>query len=148
VNIRPAEPADRPALQALAAQSLPSWPADAFAPADARQTLVAELPPHGLVGFVVVQFAFDEAELQALAVAAGFRRQGLGAALTDAAVACARRRRARVMFLEVRAGNHAAQALYRRLGFETFGQRRRYYRDPEEDAVLMRATLNTPPPHG
>ena len=146
MNIRPAEPADRSALQALAAQSLPSWPADAFAPADARQTLIAELPPHGPVGFAVVQFAFDEAELQALAVAAGFRRQGLGAALTDAAVACARRRRARVMFLEVRAGNRAAQALYRRVGFVVYGRRPRYYRDPEEDAVLMRAALDTPLP--
>lgn len=146
MTIRPAEAADRSALQALAAEALPSWPPDAFAPADARQTLVAELPPHGLVGFAVVQFALDEAELQALAVAAGFRRQGLGAALTDAAFACARRRRARVMFLEVRAGNHAAQALYRGLGFEAYGRRPRYYRHPEEDAVLMRTGLDAPLP--
>ncbi len=146
MNIRPAEAADRAALEALAAAALPSWPPAAFAPADARQILVAELPAHGVAGFVVVQFALDEAELQALAVAAAHRRQGLGAALTDAAFACARRRRARVMFLEVRASNRAALQLYRRAGFEIYGKRPRYYRDPNEDAVLMRAALDSPLP--
>lgn len=142
MNIRPADPADRPALEALAADALPSWPRDAFAPAEARQVLVAEVPPHGVVGFAVVQFALDESELQALAVAPTRRRQGLGAALTDAAFACARRRRARVMFLEVRISNRAALALYGRLGFAIYGRRARYYRDPEEDAVLMRLNLS------
>jgi ribosomal-protein-alanine N-acetyltransferase len=46
--------------------------------------------------------------------------------------------------LEVRAGNVAAQSLYRRFGFEVVGRRRQYYRDPVEDALLMNATLRPP----
>jgi ribosomal-protein-alanine N-acetyltransferase len=44
----------------------------------------------------------------------------------------------------VRAGNIAAQALYRRYGFEVVGRRRQYYREPPEDALLMRASLKSP----
>ena len=40
-------------------------------------------------------------------------------------------------YLEVRASNHAAIALYTRLGFRVCGRRPNYYRDPEEDAVLV-----------
>ena len=40
-------------------------------------------------------------------------------------------------FLEVRASNLAAQDLYRKFGFEESGVRRRYYRDNDEDAILM-----------
>jgi ribosomal-protein-alanine N-acetyltransferase len=40
--------------------------------------------------------------------------------------------------LEVRASNHPAIGLYRRLGFAETGRRKRYYRDPMEDAVQMR----------
>jgi ribosomal-protein-alanine N-acetyltransferase len=51
---------------------------------------------------------------------------------------------AQAAILEVRAGNVAAQALYRRYGFEVVGRRRLYYREPPEDALLMRASLTTP----
>ena len=43
--------------------------------------------------------------------------------------------------LEVRAGNEAAQALYRHFGFEVTGRRRNYYREPTEDALVMTLTL-------
>jgi ribosomal protein S18 acetylase RimI-like enzyme len=42
--------------------------------------------------------------------------------------------------LEVRASNHAAQSLYRKLGFEEFNVRRRYY-DDGEDAIEMKLQL-------
>ena len=40
-------------------------------------------------------------------------------------------------FLEVRAGNDAAQAMYKKFGFEVTGIRPKYYRDNDEDAILM-----------
>jgi ribosomal-protein-alanine N-acetyltransferase len=46
--------------------------------------------------------------------------------------------------LEVRAGNAAAQSLYRRNNFEFAGRRRNYYHDPVEDAVIMDAILKRP----
>jgi ribosomal-protein-alanine N-acetyltransferase len=60
------------------------------------------------------------------------------------AVASAVRQGARAAILEVRAGNFAAQSLYRRYGFEVVGRRRQYYREPPEDALLMRASLKSP----
>jgi ribosomal-protein-alanine N-acetyltransferase len=52
-------------------------------------------------------------------------------------LAWAQRQGARRMELEVRISNRAAIALYERAGFVQDGRRRGYYRDPEEDAVLM-----------
>jgi [ribosomal protein S18]-alanine N-acetyltransferase len=40
-------------------------------------------------------------------------------------------------FLEVRESNLAAQDLYRKFGYEETGRRRRYYKDNDEDAILM-----------
>ena len=45
------------------------------------------------------------------------------------------------VFLEVRAQNSAAQALYRSLGFVQTGLRRNFYATPADDAVLMQKTL-------
>ena len=44
---------------------------------------------------------------------------------------------ARSVLLEVRAGNEAAQNMYKRFGFEEVGRRERYYKDNNEDAILM-----------
>ena len=41
------------------------------------------------------------------------------------------------LFLEVRAGNRPALSLYKKLGFTETGQRRSYYRNPIDDAVIM-----------
>ncbi|MGH9483296.1 MAG: ribosomal protein S18-alanine N-acetyltransferase, partial [Terriglobales bacterium] len=79
-----------------------------------------------------------EAELQSLAVRPESRRAGIGAALLAEALAALRRLGVRTVFLEVREGNAAAQAFYRRAGFKIFGRRPRYYREPDEAAVLMR----------
>jgi ribosomal-protein-alanine N-acetyltransferase len=53
----------------------------------------------------------------------------------------AREMRATRLTLEVRAGNEAAQALYRGFGFDVVGRRPRYYTDDGEDALVM----STPP---
>ena len=45
------------------------------------------------------------------------------------------------MYLEVRESNQAARAVYAARGFEQVGRRKRYYRDPIEDALVLRATL-------
>jgi len=44
---------------------------------------------------------------------------------------------AQTSFLEVRASNIAAQEMYRKFGYEESGRRRRYYKDNDEDAILM-----------
>ncbi|WP_263419228.1 ribosomal protein S18-alanine N-acetyltransferase [Terriglobus albidus] len=77
------------------------------------------------------------AELEAIVVASAYRRNGLGNGLLRYLLGEAQAAGAIRLILEVRSGNTAARALYRGLGFQEEGLRRRYYRDPVEDAVLM-----------
>jgi ribosomal-protein-alanine N-acetyltransferase len=94
---------------------------------------VGMVPPSGQ-GEVV-------AELESVAVAHSARRAGTGRALCAAVLAWSREQGAESIALEVRASSAAAIALYGDLGFVTAGRRPRYYREPEDDALLMRLPL-------
>lgn len=78
-----------------------------------------------------------EAHIMTIATHPDFRRQGLGRRLLEAMIGHARDAGAIEITLEVRAGNHAAQAMYAMMGFVVVGVRKRYYTDNGEDAVLM-----------
>src|SRR5437763_5450718 len=95
----------------------------------------------GIAGFIVARVVADEMHVNNVAVRTEFRRQGLAAQLLQTIMECGRLAGARMAFLEVRAGNKAAQALYNRCGFEAAGRRRRYYSNPVEDALLMSVSL-------
>jgi ribosomal-protein-alanine N-acetyltransferase len=90
-----------------------------------------------VVGYAVLWFAADEAELGDIAVLPESRGRGLGRWLLEAALAEAARRGARAVYLEVRESNTAARRLYERAGFDTAGVRPNYYTQPTEDAILM-----------
>lgn len=94
-----------------------------------------------LYGFVAARVNVDELHINNIGVRDEARRRGLGSALLLAALTAGRRLGAESALLEVRAGNLPAQALYRRQGFEAVGRRRNYYREPPEDALVMRASL-------
>jgi ribosomal-protein-alanine N-acetyltransferase len=94
-----------------------------------------------VAGFIVARVVADEMHVNNVAVRTEFRRQGLAAQLLQTVLECGRCAGARMAFLEVRAGNRAAQALYHRCGFEPAGRRRRYYSNPLEDALLMSVSL-------
>ncbi|MCE8042781.1 GNAT family N-acetyltransferase [Billgrantia desiderata] len=101
-----------------------------------------------LVAHAVVARLPFEAELQAMLVAPAMRRRGLAATLLTAVVTQCRRWGSERLLLEVRAGNAAAVALYRRAGFNEDGRRRGYYPPLEgttganrEDAILMSRRL-------
>lgn len=93
------------------------------------------------VGKVIDAGADRLAELESVAVRNEMRRQGVGQALCHAVGEWCRAQGATVLELEVRAANAGAGALYGRLGFERVGLRRGYYRDPVDDALLMRLKL-------
>ena len=95
----------------------------------------------GVVGYAVSWCVVDEAELANLAVVPEMRGQGVGASLLDRAIADARDAGCVVMHLEVREANVAARALYESRGFTMVGRRKRYYREPVEDALILRAQL-------
>ena len=91
-----------------------------------------------LAGYVGSQTVMDETDMMNLAVAPQFRRQGVGEALVNALTASLKELGSRCLTLEVRASNEAARALYGKLGFTEIGRRRGYYRDPREDALILR----------
>jgi [ribosomal protein S18]-alanine N-acetyltransferase len=94
-----------------------------------------------ILGYVVAWFVMDEAEIANLAVSDAARRTGIGARLLDRALEAAARRKARLVFLEVRESNAAAQALYASRHFAVAGRRAKYYRKPDEDALVLRREL-------
>jgi [ribosomal protein S18]-alanine N-acetyltransferase len=91
-----------------------------------------------VLGYVVIWLVADEAELANLAVAPERRREGIGRYLLDAAMAEALAGGAKSLYLEVRESNVAARALYGGRGFLAVGRRTAYYRNPTEDALLLR----------
>ena len=119
--------------------SLP-WPARSFqfelTDNVASRSWVAELDWQ-VVGMIVLWLIVDEAHIATLATHPDFRRQGIGKQLLVHALAAVKAEGAHKAFLEVRAGNTVARAMYRRFGFAEEGRRPRYYKDNNEDAILM-----------
>lgn len=105
-----------------------------------RIVLIAE-SVNECVAFGVLGLAGDNAEIESLAVSAEWRRRGIGRDLCTHLLNWARARDAKVASLEVRVSNVAAHALYHSLGFREVALRRSYYRDPEEDALVMTRDL-------
>ena len=99
------------------------------------------LSGESVVGYAVSWCVIDEAELANLAVVPTMRGQRIGAALLDRSMGDARQAGCVVMHLEVRESNAAARALYESRGFGMVGRRKRYYREPVEDALILRARL-------
>ncbi|MGC9197541.1 MAG: GNAT family N-acetyltransferase [Acidobacteriaceae bacterium] len=96
-----------------------------------------------LLGFSAGCCRGELAELESIATAVSARGLGIGRALCRRLMEWCREQGAHAIELEVRASSKVALGLYRSLGFAEQGLRRKYYRDPIEDAVLMSADLRT-----
>jgi len=155
--IRLATPEDATAIFALeqTVQEAAHWSAAEYAqmlqPQDEKTALrrwVYVCEDGGVAGFIVVKLLRmgkeAQAEIENLAVSPAARRRGTGSALCRKALQELHREGARRVELEVRAGNLAALALYRSMGFETTGIRPDYYSKPKEDAQLLCARLPVP----
>ena len=148
IRIRPLEPADIEAVMALAdsLDSAPHWTRDMYASmtesaiAPLRVALVAETSS-AVVGFAVAGHVAPEANLDSIAVAAAFQRRGVASVLLCALSEALAGMGVTEILLEVRASNLPAQAFYRSMGFDEQSRRPKYYSNPVEDAVLMRAIL-------
>jgi [ribosomal protein S18]-alanine N-acetyltransferase len=90
-----------------------------------------------VAGFIAARLAPEELHINNVAVREAYRRRGIGDALLATILERGKERGARKAFLEVRASNVAAQALYARHGFEIAGRRAHYYSEPSEDALVM-----------
>lgn len=93
------------------------------------------------LGYCAFRVVADEMHIHNLVVHPARRRRGYGHRLLREAIDEAVRCGARRAYLEVRRGNQAARALYAAFGFRESGLRRDYYREPEEDALVLAGEL-------
>jgi len=145
VRIRPMTLTDIPDVVAIdrLSFSMP-WPERSYryelTENAAARLLVAEVPASPrlrVAGYVGLWLLVDEAHISTIAVHPTDRGRGIGETLLRAALDVAARIGAELATLEVRASNLAAQNLYRKHGFAVVGSRTAYYKDNQEDAVLM-----------
>ena len=111
----------------------------------ATNAMTDSIPGRKVAGFIISRLVAGELHINNVAVRPEVRRRGVGARLLAAVLSHGRSQAARLAFLEVRAGNAAAQGLYRRCGFQVVGRRKAYYAQPVEDALLMSLSIETQP---
>lgn len=154
IELRLAQASDIDAIVTLerSTESAPHWPLTAYSAileeTESRRCLIVAYSGEVLAGFAVglVHPASTDgggciAELESVVVATAARRAGIGRALCSAVLDWSRSRNATEVVLEVRAASTGVIALYSALGFAETGRRPRYYREPEDTAVLMRLKL-------
>ncbi|MBE5996350.1 MAG: ribosomal-protein-alanine N-acetyltransferase [Lachnospiraceae bacterium] len=90
-----------------------------------------------ILGYAGVLMVPDESDITKISVRPDQRRKGIGKALLKALQAKMPEHGVRKIFLEVRVSNAAAIRLYESCGFEQVGERKKYYSDPVEDALVM-----------
>lgn len=96
-----------------------------------------------LAAFAITQVVLDEATLFNIAVDPAYQRRGLGRELLEHLIQTLEQRDVFTLWLEVRASNAPAIALYESLGFNEATIRRNYYptASGREDAIVMALPL-------
>lgn len=89
-----------------------------------------------VIGYISISIVLNEASINTIAIDKNYRRKGAARSLIKHALT-ALDSRCDFLTLEVRESNLAAISLYSSLGFEEVGKRPRFYRDPDETAILM-----------
>ena len=90
-----------------------------------------------IVAYVIARLIAPEAEIYRVAVRGDKRRRGIGYRLLDYAIKTERGQGLETVFLEVRESNVPARNLYKAHGFKEIGERKNYYHNPTENAVIM-----------
>ena len=91
-----------------------------------------------VAGYVGSQTVLDGADMMNIAVAPQYRRQGIAEQLVEKLAASVKEKGAVCLTLEVRSSNAPAICLYEKMQFKQVGRRPNYYRNPKEDALIMR----------
>ena len=91
-----------------------------------------------VIGYVGSQTVLGWSDMMNVAVHPDHRRKGVGESLVIALEEALKAQESTCLTLEVRASNDPARTLYEKLGFAEVGRRKNYYRNPKEDALIMR----------
>lgn len=143
-EIRPATVEDLEAIDAIETVSNSSpWTRAAFVVEMEREVSRVEVVTVDRVvaGFIVHWLVAGEGHILNVAVSPEFRGQGLGVALVEYVLQAARLAEGTYVMLEVREGNAPARGLYARMGFKRIAERKTYYRDNGETALVLGLVL-------
>ena len=91
-----------------------------------------------VAGYIGSQSVMGETDMMNVAVHPDYRKQGIATALIVGLVEELRKLGSHCLTLEVRASNENAIRVYRKLDFQEVGCRKNYYRNPKEDALILR----------
>ena len=91
-----------------------------------------------VLGYVGSQTVMGETDMMNVAVHPDYRKQGIATGLITELIGALKKRESHCLTLEVRASNEPAKNLYKILDFEEIGIRKNYYRNPREDALILR----------
>ena len=91
-----------------------------------------------VVGYVGSQTVLGETDMMNIAVHPDYRKQGIATDLIQSLIDALSKQGSHSLMLEVRQTNEPAKRLYESLGFETVGIRKNYYRNPRENALILR----------
>ena len=140
----PARESDLDALVSIDRGSPRAWTREAFAAEfdHTPPTLFVLRSSGDAVAVVVARFQIPDLDIVNLAVSPNLRGRGLGRRLLASLLDQAASGGVQSVFLEVREGNEEARRLYRSAGFEETQRRPGFYRDPVEDAILMRLEMS------
>lgn len=140
-KIRPMKEEDAARVAAMDAENFSDpWSFEAFQKIyfDKNYIVLISEEEGIILGYCVLLCAGTQADITKVCTAARERRKGIAAALLSALFEEGKERKTEEYFLEVREGNTAARALYKKMGFEEIGTRKNYYEKPRENAVLMK----------
>ena len=118
-----------------------AWSEKIVADEVAKERVIVIKDKADIVGYCIFMVAADEGEILRIAVDNAQRKNGYGKKLLSFAIDEMKRQGVISVFLEVRAANSAARALYDSIGFEEIGQRKKYYTNPEEDAIIYKLEI-------
>ena len=147
VTFRPMQFDDVPVVAAIDKVSFPSPWSESTYRQELRENRAAHLyvaEQHSelkgraeIVGYVGFWYIVDEVHISTIAVHPTLRRRGIGRMILNHALEQARALGAELVTLEVRESNRGAIELYRAFGFTLRGRRPGYYKDTDEDALVM-----------
>ncbi len=147
IILLPAElPAEDPVLDQLAAIEKVCFGKDAWNKdmilSSIRQSCTQiwaakDMQSSKIFAYAILYQAGDEGDIANIAVLPDYRRMGIGSMLLDTMLQQAKDAEVRSVYLEVRQSNIPAIQLYLSRGFYKIGERKKYYKNPSEDALLM-----------
>lgn len=106
-----------------------------------RYYVAKDFDKNEVIAFAGVMIVADEAELLNIAVVEEYRRQGIAQRLLEQLFVDSKRCGAYRMLLEVRKSNSGARHFYSKNRFSPLGERKNYYSNPKEDAIIMERVL-------